>query len=115
MRNRKPTVARAAPPVLSCPRTGYFKPARFPPEPNKRRFGYQVAETKQSAAVPTIGLPFRRRWISSRGLLDRAALTEVPNDLAPEEINQFAGETLATLGKLRQLAPIAQLSETKAY
>ena len=55
------------------------------------------------------------RWIVDRGLLDRATLADVPNDLPVEEINQLTGETITPLGKLRHLAPIAQMSETRAY
>ena len=55
------------------------------------------------------------RWIVERGLLDRATLADVPNDLPVEEINQLTGETITPIGKLRHLAPIAQMSETRAY
>jgi crotonobetainyl-CoA:carnitine CoA-transferase CaiB-like acyl-CoA transferase len=54
-------------------------------------------------------------WIVERGLLDRAALSEVPSDLSPEEINQLTTETITPAGKLRHLVPIAQMSETRAF
>jgi hypothetical protein len=55
------------------------------------------------------------RWIVDRGLLDRAALSDVPNDLSPEEINQLTRETITPVGKLRHLGPIAQMSDTRAF
>jgi crotonobetainyl-CoA:carnitine CoA-transferase CaiB-like acyl-CoA transferase len=55
------------------------------------------------------------RWIVDRGLLEPAALAEVPNDLPAEEINQLMTETITPVGKLRHLVPIAQMSETRAH
>jgi crotonobetainyl-CoA:carnitine CoA-transferase CaiB-like acyl-CoA transferase len=54
------------------------------------------------------------RWIVDRGLLDKAALAETPNDLSPAELNQLMSETITPAGKLRHLAPVVQMSETKA-
>jgi crotonobetainyl-CoA:carnitine CoA-transferase CaiB-like acyl-CoA transferase len=82
-------------------------------------FGAMVALARRASEggswLVRVSLARTGRWIVERGLLDRAALSEVPNDLAPEEINQLITETITPAGKLRHLAPIAQMSETKAY
>jgi crotonobetainyl-CoA:carnitine CoA-transferase CaiB-like acyl-CoA transferase len=55
------------------------------------------------------------RWIVDRGLVERAALSEVPSDLSPEELDELMTETETPAGKLRHLAPIVLMSETRPY
>jgi crotonobetainyl-CoA:carnitine CoA-transferase CaiB-like acyl-CoA transferase len=82
-------------------------------------FGAMVALARRAVEggswLVRVSLARTGRWIAERGLLDRAALSDVPNDLAPEEINQLTMETTTPAGKLRHLAPIVQMSETRAY
>ena len=54
------------------------------------------------------------KFIVDRGLLDAASLEGVPTDLMPGEIARLTIETLMPLGHLRHLAPVVQMSETKA-
>jgi crotonobetainyl-CoA:carnitine CoA-transferase CaiB-like acyl-CoA transferase len=82
-------------------------------------FGAMVALARRALEggswLVRVSLARTGRWIAERGLLDRAALSEVPNDLSPEEINQLTTETITPTGRLRHLAPIAQMSETRAF
>jgi crotonobetainyl-CoA:carnitine CoA-transferase CaiB-like acyl-CoA transferase len=52
------------------------------------------------------------RWIVERGLLDVAAIAELPQDLPEAEIARFSQETPSPMGLLRHLAPVAQMAET---
>jgi hypothetical protein len=54
------------------------------------------------------------KWIIDRGLLDRAAIAEVPRELPRDEIARITRETPSVLGRVRHLAPVAQMSETPA-
>jgi crotonobetainyl-CoA:carnitine CoA-transferase CaiB-like acyl-CoA transferase len=82
-------------------------------------FGAMVALARRALQggswLVRVSLASTGRWIVDRGLLDRAALSDIPNDLPPEEINQLLSETNTPVGRLRHLAPVAQMSETKAY
>jgi len=82
-------------------------------------FGAMVALARRALQggswLVRVSLARTGRWIVDRGLLDRAALSDVPNDLSPAEIHQLTMETIAPVGKLHHLAPIAQMSDTRAY
>ena len=54
------------------------------------------------------------KWIVDGGLLDVAAIADVPNELPEEEIARLTMETPSLLGSIRHLAPVAQMSETPA-
>ena len=54
------------------------------------------------------------KFIVDRGLLDTASLEGVPGDLSAEEIAHLTTETQTPLGRLRHLAPVVQMSETRA-
>jgi crotonobetainyl-CoA:carnitine CoA-transferase CaiB-like acyl-CoA transferase len=54
------------------------------------------------------------KFIVDHGLLDDASLEGVPNDLSTHEIARLGTETQTPIGRLRHLAPIVQMSETKA-
>jgi hypothetical protein len=71
--------------------------------------------TQGGSWLVRVSLARTGRWIANRGLMDKAALAGVPNDLSPEEIDRLTTETVTPAGNLRHLAPIVQMSETKAY
>jgi crotonobetainyl-CoA:carnitine CoA-transferase CaiB-like acyl-CoA transferase len=54
------------------------------------------------------------RWIVERGVLDPAALADLPEDAPEAEIAALSVETVTPMGRLRHLAPAVQLSETPA-
>jgi hypothetical protein len=54
------------------------------------------------------------KFIIDRGLLDASSLEGVPGDLPADEIARLTTETQTPLGRLRHLAPIVQMSETRA-
>jgi hypothetical protein len=54
------------------------------------------------------------KFIVDRGLLDAASLEGVPDDLPAHEIARLTIETQTPLGRLRHLAPVVQMSETRA-
>jgi hypothetical protein len=54
------------------------------------------------------------KFIVDRGLLDDASLEGVPGDLPANEIARLTIETQTPLGRLRHLAPVVQMSETRA-
>lgn len=54
------------------------------------------------------------KFIVDRGLLDAASLEGVPGDLPAHEIARLTIETQTPLGRLRHLAPVVQMSETRA-
>src|SRR5216684_695290 len=54
------------------------------------------------------------KFIVDRGLLDAASLEGVPGDLPADEITRLTIETQTPLGRLRHLAPVVQMSETRA-
>jgi crotonobetainyl-CoA:carnitine CoA-transferase CaiB-like acyl-CoA transferase len=54
------------------------------------------------------------KFIVDRGLLDAAALESVPDDLPAEEIARLTTETQTPIGRLHHLAPVVQMSETRA-
>jgi hypothetical protein len=54
------------------------------------------------------------RWIVERGLLDSAALADVPKEIPEAEIARFSSETVSPYGRIRHLTPVAQLRETPA-
>jgi hypothetical protein len=53
------------------------------------------------------------KFIVDRDLLDAASLEGIPSDLSTEEIARLTTETQTPLGRLRHLAPVVQMSETK--
>ena len=54
------------------------------------------------------------RFIVDRGLLDAASIEDVPDDLSADEIERLTIDKQTPLGRLRHLAPVVQMSETKA-
>jgi crotonobetainyl-CoA:carnitine CoA-transferase CaiB-like acyl-CoA transferase len=52
------------------------------------------------------------RWITDRGEVGAAALRDVAEELAEEEIARLTMETESPLGRIRHLKPVAVLSET---
>jgi hypothetical protein len=52
------------------------------------------------------------KWIVDRGLLDAAAVADLPRALLEEDIARWSAETPSPFGLVRHLAPVAQLSET---
>lgn len=52
------------------------------------------------------------RWITDQGQVDAAALHDVPEELAEEEMARLTMETESPLGRIRHLRPVAVLSET---
>ena len=54
------------------------------------------------------------KFIVDRGLLDAGSLEGVPGDLPADEIARLTIETQTPLGRLRHLAPVVQMSETRA-
>jgi hypothetical protein len=61
-----------------------------------------------------VSLARTAQFIVDRGLLDAAALEGVPDDLSAEEIAHLTTETQTPIGRLRHLAPVVQMSETRA-
>jgi len=61
-----------------------------------------------------VSLASTGRWIVERGLIDADSLKGVPEDLAADEIARLMMETETPVGRLRHLAPIVRMSETKA-
>jgi len=55
------------------------------------------------------------QWIVDRGLIDRASLAGVPDDLPEEEIARLSTETAAPAGRVRHLKPVVTLSETPPF
>ena len=54
------------------------------------------------------------RWLVGRGQVPEAALADVPEDFAHDEIARWSTESETPLGRLAHLAPVAQMSETAA-
>jgi len=54
------------------------------------------------------------KFIVDRGLLDAGSLEGVPGELPADEIARLTIETQTPLGRLRHLAPVVQMSETRA-
>lgn len=54
------------------------------------------------------------QWIVERGLLDAAAIADLPRELPDAEIAGWSEETASLRGIIRHLAPVAQLAETPA-
>jgi hypothetical protein len=82
-------------------------------------FGAMVAlarrATEGGSWLVRVSLARTGRWIVDRGLVDRdLALSAIPKDLPAEEIDQLTMQTETPAGILRHLAPIVQMSETKA-
>src|SRR5439155_22995924 len=82
-------------------------------------FGAMVALARRAIEggswLVRVSLARTGRWIVERGLVDSVLLSAVPRDLPAEEIEQLTMQTETPAGTLRHLAPIVQLSETKAY
>lgn len=54
-------------------------------------------------------------WIVERGLIDQAALADVPLELGADEIARLSAEIAAPAGRIRHLAPVVSLSETPCH
>src|SRR5216684_5718602 len=81
-------------------------------------FGAMVALSRRvregGSWLVRVSLARTGKFIVDRGLLDAAALEGVPDDLPADEIARLTTETQTPLGRLRHLAPIVRMSETKA-
>ncbi len=55
------------------------------------------------------------RWLVDRGQTPEAELRAVPEEFTPEEIARWSTITDVSGGRLRHLAPVVQLSETKPF
>jgi hypothetical protein len=62
-----------------------------------------------------ISLAQTGRFLVGLGEVDRAALAGIADDFAPEEVAGWSTETDAPAGRLRHLAPVLRLSETRPY
>jgi crotonobetainyl-CoA:carnitine CoA-transferase CaiB-like acyl-CoA transferase len=54
------------------------------------------------------------QWIVDRGLLDAAAVADLPRELPDAEIARWSETTPSPRGAIRHLAPVAELAETPA-
>ena len=52
------------------------------------------------------------KWILDRGRVGPAALADVPSELSDDELERFCAEMDAPAGRLRYLAPVAEMSVT---
>ena len=52
------------------------------------------------------------KWIVDRGLLDAAAIADVPKELPDDEIARITVQTPSPLGLIRHVAPVAHMSHT---
>jgi len=52
------------------------------------------------------------QWIAERGLLDAAAVADVPKELPEDKIAQLSMETVSPMGTIRHIRPVAQMVET---
>lgn len=81
-------------------------------------FGAMVALARRAREggswLVRVSLAQTGRWIVQRGLIDPAALADVPEDASEAEIAALSIETPTPMGRLRHLAPVAHLSETPA-
>jgi crotonobetainyl-CoA:carnitine CoA-transferase CaiB-like acyl-CoA transferase len=81
-------------------------------------YGAMVALTRRvregGSWLVRVSLARTGKFIVDRGLLDTASLEGVPGDLPPDEIARLSTEMQTPIGRLRHLAPIVQMSETKA-
>jgi crotonobetainyl-CoA:carnitine CoA-transferase CaiB-like acyl-CoA transferase len=79
-------------------------------------FGAMVALQRRASEGGSwrvrVSLARTGRWIVDRGLLDTAAIADVPTELPEEEIARITMETPSALGLIRHLAPVARMSET---
>jgi hypothetical protein len=55
------------------------------------------------------------KWIVDRGEVPAAALTNIPPEFTPEELDRWSMTTETPSGQLRHLKPTVQLSETPPY
>src|SRR5262249_26461539 len=55
------------------------------------------------------------RWIVDRGVLDPAQIAGAPAELPDDAIARITLETASPLGRIRHLAPVARMSETRVY
>jgi crotonobetainyl-CoA:carnitine CoA-transferase CaiB-like acyl-CoA transferase len=81
-------------------------------------FGAMVALARRvrqgGSWLVRVSLARTGKFIVDRGLLDAASLEGVSGDLPADEIARLTTETETPLGRLRHLAPVVQMSETKA-
>jgi len=62
-----------------------------------------------------ISLAQTGRFLVGLGEVDKAALADVADEFTPAEIDRWSTETDAPAGRLRHLAPVLRLSETRPY
>jgi crotonobetainyl-CoA:carnitine CoA-transferase CaiB-like acyl-CoA transferase len=55
------------------------------------------------------------KWICDRGLLENAAVVDLPKDLPEAEIAGMSLDSPSPFGVIRHLAPVAQLAQTPAH
>lgn len=81
-------------------------------------YGAMVALTRRvregGSWLVHVSLARTGKFIVDRGLLDAASLEGVSDDLPADEIARLTTETETPLGRLRHLAPVVHMSETKA-
>jgi crotonobetainyl-CoA:carnitine CoA-transferase CaiB-like acyl-CoA transferase len=81
-------------------------------------FGVMVALSRRArdggSYLVRVSLAQTARWVTSLGRIPDDLAAAVPPELAPERVAELSIETDSEYGRLRFLAPIAQLSETPA-
>jgi crotonobetainyl-CoA:carnitine CoA-transferase CaiB-like acyl-CoA transferase len=79
-------------------------------------FGAMVALARRAREggswVVRVSLARTGKWIVDRGLLDAAAVADVPRDLPEDQIERITQQSPSPLGLIRHLAPVARMSET---
>jgi hypothetical protein len=82
-------------------------------------FGAMVAlarRTREGGSwLVRISLAQTGRWLVDRGQVPESELTHVPKEFTAEELANWSMESETPVGRLRHLAPVAQLSETPAH
>ena len=59
-----------------------------------------------------ISLAQTGRWLVGRGEVPEAALTDVPKEFGPAELERWSMTSDTPVGRLRHLGPVVRLSET---
>ena len=82
-------------------------------------FGAMVALARRARQggswLVRISLAQTGRWLVDRGEVPTASLENVPNELPQADIDRWSIESAAPAGRLRQLGPTVQLSETPPF
>jgi hypothetical protein len=82
-------------------------------------FGAMVAlarrATEGGSWLVRLSLAQVGKWLVDLGEVTGAALHDIPADYMPAEIERWSTTSQTPSGPLRHLAPVAQLSTTKAF